>query len=176
MADTANIPLAAIDIETSGLAITNARVVQIGIVQADPDGTVRATWSAMIDHPFFEPTELPNPTTSPDVRATSFAEIANEVRTQLMQRVLVAHNAAFDIHILVREFADAGSRWRPDDVICTLTLARLRLPEEHSYRLAHLAQRLDLPRPTHDALVDARAALALYVALSDDASAPPASA
>lgn len=166
MSLTCGFPLTAIDLETTGLAVAKARIVAIGIVGADEDGVERDSWSALVG-PLAEALPPGFPRQCLDALLTSsFTEIAGEVLSRLAATTIVAHNAAFDVHVLAREFARAGRVWRPGRVCCTLVLARACLPGRLSYRLADLAGELGLPAATHDALSDARCALALYRALT----------
>lgn len=162
---TCNFPITAIDLETTGLAVASARIVQVGIVGADEDGVERDSWFALVGPPAEAlPWGLARPPTG-GLLASSFSEIADQVLSRLAATTIVAHNAAFDVHVLAQEFARAGRAWRPGRVRCTLALARARLPKRPSYRLADLAWELGLPRATHEALADARCALALYRSL-----------
>jgi DNA polymerase-3 subunit epsilon len=159
-------PIAAVDLETTGLDISRARLVQIAIVHANSQRVERAAWSAVVSEHLSGAVEGFLPRATPDLTVASFDDLAEEVLQRLDGRLLVAHGAAFDVHILARELAAAGARWRPAEVVCTRVLARLAKPDLASYRLIDLVEAYGLPLPTHDALDDARSALALYRALT----------
>ena len=166
MSLTDRFQLSAIDLETTGLAVAQARIVQIGIVRADEKGIELDSWSAYVGPKTVA--LLPGFVCrrSDQLLASSFSEVADEALSRLSATTIIAHNAAFDMHVLLSEFARAGRAWRPGPVRCTLMLARAHLPGRRSYRLADLAQELGLPAATHDALDDARCALALYRAIT----------
>jgi DNA polymerase-3 subunit epsilon len=165
---TPRYPLTAIDLETTGLTVAQAQIVQIAIIAADEKGVERDHWSALIVPLAGALPRGFEPQVDASVRADAFAQVADQVVLRLTATTIVAHNAAFDLHVLTRELARAGRSWRPGHVDCTLTLARARLPGRASYRLGDLARELGLPRTTHEALADARCALALYRTLMSD--------
>ena len=88
-------------------------------------------------------------------------------------RLLVAHNAAFDMSVL-RKSAD-HHRYRPPPVefVCTEKLARVAAPQQDSYRLDSLAAEFGLPLMHHDPLSDATAAGLLWLLLLERSGLPP---
>jgi exodeoxyribonuclease X len=91
-----------------------------------------------------------------------FAAIAPEVRAQLGDAVVVAHNASVDLGVLKRKLPG----FEPSAVLDTLKLSRRLLPDQASYRLGALVSYLHLAdglppqlkphRATYDVLVTAR--------------------
>ncbi len=82
--------------------------------------------------------------------------------------VLVAHNARFDLPFLRHEFGRLGLGF-PNRHVCTLELARRRLPRLPDHRLATVARHLlgDLPDDLrlHRALDDARLTARVWLAM-----------
>lgn len=80
---------------------------------------------------------------------------------------LVFHNASFDMRF-IGKYLEYYGHPLPDRVLDTLPLARRKLPELSSHRLAHLVQHLGLPvAPSHRAQDDSLATGHLYLALRD---------
>ena len=88
-------------------------------------------------------------------------------------RLLVAHNAAFDMSVL-RKSAD-HHRYRPPPVesVCTEKLASAAAPQQDWYRLDSLAAEFGLPLTHHDPLSDATAAGLLWLLLLERSGLPP---
>ena len=61
--------------------------------------------------------------------APLFSQVAGEVIRRLAGRVVVAHNATFDLRFLTAELERAGIElWQPPEILCTMQLARHFLP------------------------------------------------
>jgi DNA polymerase III epsilon subunit-like protein len=94
--------------------------------------------------------------------APAFADIEDEVRRALADRLLVAHNAHVDVAVLRRELRG----WVSPEAFDTLKLAKRLLPGQPSYRLGALVKALYLDdgmppglephRAAYDVLVTAR--------------------
>jgi DNA polymerase-3 subunit epsilon len=170
----ASVPLptfAVVDLETSGLSIRRHRVLQIGLVIVQADGTVLDEWSSFVKLRWplqrVGPTEIHGITRRTLRRAPALDEALDELGARLDGSLFTAHNAAFDAG-----FLDRASRHRPatdplrrslDPALCTLRMSRrLDLEREQSHRLADVCARYDVPleRP-HDALGDALATAAV---------------
>ena len=118
---------AVLDLETTGLyPKTGARIVEIGVVFLDAAGATVSHWETLVD-PERDPgpTEIHGVTSAMLERAPTFAAIAGNLASSLEGRVLVAHNAKFDVGFLDAEFARAGVGWSREP-LCTLKLARRR--------------------------------------------------
>ncbi len=74
------------------------------------------------------------------VRAPRFREIAWPLRAFLGSRVLVAHNARFDVAFLNAELQRAGGSPLDDPLLCTLALSRRLFPELPNHRLPTVAR------------------------------------
>lgn len=99
-----------------------------------------------------------------------FPEVWDQVTQMIGDRLVIAHNTAFDVPVLRRsaEFHD----YKPDPFYfaCTYRTARSAMPEEQSWKLKELADRFGIPLSDddhHDPLLDAKAAGRLWLALSD---------
>jgi DNA polymerase-3 subunit epsilon len=148
------------DLETTGLAPARDRVVELAVVQLDPDANITGEFSTLID-----PGRDVGPTRIHGIRAAdvsgapTFAAAAAAVRRLLSGRVLVAHNASFDALFLGAEFYRCGVRLPPPPVMCTMRLAShyLRGLPARSLTACCLAAGVELSQH-HSALHDARAA------------------
>ena len=84
----------------------------------------------------------------------------------LRGRVLVAHNAAFDVRVLRQAFARAALEWPAPPVMCTVALARRFAPLQRRRGLATLAGALGIEvDEVHRALPDARTCARVFCAL-----------
>ncbi len=89
-------------------------------------------------------------------------QLANDLRN----RVLVAHNARFDVRVLRQAFARAALEWPDPPVMCTVQLARRFLPLQPRRGLATLAGALGIEvDEVHRALPDARTCARVFCAL-----------
>jgi DNA polymerase-3 subunit epsilon len=100
-------PLAFIDLETTGINISNDRIVEIAIVKISPDG------SKTVKRKLINPT-IPIPQSSTDVHgisnvmvkdAPTFKQVANEIKQFIEGCDIGGYNSnRFDIPMLVEEF------------------------------------------------------------------------
>lgn len=100
-------PLAFFDLETTGLNITNDRIVEISVLKIMPDGTQK-TLTKLINPTIPIPPEVTeiHGITDEDVKdSPTFSELANELNQFLSNCDLSGYNALkFDIPMLVEEF------------------------------------------------------------------------
>jgi DNA polymerase-3 subunit epsilon/CBS domain-containing protein len=166
----ANTPLSALeavvlDTETTGLEVSAARIVEIGLwgLRLDLD------WSRLV-HP-----GQPIPAGAAAVHgiddaavadAAPFREVWPEAEALIGPRIVLGHSLGFDMAILRRECLAAGLPWREPPWLDTRLLALLvdaRLPD---FSLSALAHWLGLPpHGAHRALADAKATAAVFEAL-----------
>lgn len=162
---------AVVDLETSGLNTKRHRILQVGVVVVDADGSVIDQWSSLVKLRW--PLQRVGPTSIHGITRASLsgAPALDEALDQLGERmngaVFTAHNAAFD-----SEFIARAVRRRPNDDpvrlgleprLCTLRMSRRLDPDrELSHRLGDVCERygVTLERP-HDALGDATATAAV---------------
>jgi DNA polymerase III subunit epsilon len=122
---------AVIDVETTGLnPALHDRVIEIAIVQTDERGEVQSTWETLVNPGRdLGPQTIHHIAAADVLDAPTFAQVAAEVVRRLDGRVIVAHNAAFDVRFLTAELERAGvDLWQPPEVLCTMQLARHFLP------------------------------------------------
>lgn len=161
---------AALDLETTGLDPGRDRVIEIGAVAFNRDGVSdslqrladpgRAVPDAVIRLTGIQPAELRG--------ALSPEQALSELASFLDGRQAVGHGAGLDIG-----FLEAAGLWPEGrELIDTLTVARILLPNSPSHSLPLLAAQLGLeqPRP-HRALDDADATRQLFLRLRDEAAA-----
>jgi DNA polymerase-3 subunit epsilon len=167
---------ATIDFETSGLAPSRgARALEIAVVHSDADGVITGRWDTLINaHGPVGPTFVHRITRAALTNAPDFGAIAPELLELLRGRVVVAHNAGFDLRFLVAELELIGYRFAAAPVaLCTQRLARQYLPDSRR-SLARLCEvfGIDLAG-AHRASVDAFATAQLlecYLASAPDRS------
>jgi DNA polymerase III subunit epsilon len=155
------------DLETTGLRAAEHDILEFAAVQASADGTVLATYSALVR------VELPLPAEIVRLTGISDADVAREGRpleealTDFLafvgERPVFFHNAPFDQGFL-KQAAAATKKKFSSPVHDTLPLARKAWPELGGYKLGGLAAHIGAPAPTHRALADARATLAVLLA------------
>lgn len=159
---------AIIDFETTGFnAGGTDRVVEVAVVHADVDGRVTGAWDTLVNPGRDVGATRIHGITGGDVmRAPTFAQIAPRLVELLAGRVLVAHNAPFDVDFLDLEFARTAIEGVTDSVraiVDTRVVSGLVWPGEPA-GLDALSDRLGVDRGArgaaqgglHGALADAR--------------------
>jgi DNA polymerase-3 subunit epsilon len=152
-----------VDLETTGLYPSVDRVVEVAVVLLGTDLEVVSEFCTLVDpRRDVGPTGLPGVRARDVIGAPTFAEVASAVWGMLSGRVLVAHNASFDVRFLDAEFARCGLRLPPPPVMCTMALAShyLRGLPGRSLAACCAAAGVRLTEH-HSALADARAAASL---------------
>ncbi len=93
-------------------------------------------------------------------------EVLPELADMLEGRVMVAHNARFDVGVLRQAFERVGLRWPKPPVLCTVQLARRFAPLVRRRGLASLAGSLGIEvEEVHRALPDALTCARVFCAL-----------
>src|SRR5574343_233075 len=152
------LPLAFVDLETTGAPATHDRITEIGIIAVDDDGTVRE-WQQLVNPgmripPFIE--QLTGISDDIVADAPPFEAIAGETLKRLEGRLFIAHNARFDYGFLKNEFKRLGITFRAS-VLCTVKLSRTLFPEHKRHNLDSLIERHELQAEArHRALADAQ--------------------
>jgi DNA polymerase-3 subunit epsilon len=102
-----------------------------------------------------------------DVKAApEFPEVVAEFIPELSGRVVLAHNATFDVRVLCAALASYGRTVPEFSYLCTTMLSRQSWPEEKTFELPALAQRLGIKFQHHHAAEDAYACAEIAVAAS----------
>jgi DNA polymerase-3 subunit epsilon len=162
---------AVVDLETSGLNTKRHRILQLGMVVVDADGSVVDQWSSLVKLRWplqrVGPTSIHGITRSTLRGAPTLDEALDELGARMNGAVFTAHNAAFDSEFIARAVrrrsSDDPVRRSLQPRLCTLRMSRRLDPDrEFSHRLGDVCERFGvaLERP-HDALGDAAATAAV---------------
>lgn len=161
--ELATTPFAVVDVETTGLSpLRGHRIVEIAVVSCRPDGTVEDFWHTLVD-PGVDvgPSRVHGLVATDVIGAPTFDDIAGDIAARLEGRVLVAHNASFDVGFLRIEFARAGHEPPKWPMLCTMALADRASPGPgRSLAAACAAHEIPLEN-AHSAREDALATAAL---------------
>lgn len=151
------LPLAFLDLETTGCSPARDRIIEIGICFSD-HGRPSGEWQTLVNpglplSPFIRNyTGISDAMVAP---AAPFAAHGDEVLRRLAGRIVVAHNASFDYGFLRAEFARCGVAFEMP-VLCTVKLSRRLNPGERRHGLDALIARHNLRcEARHRALGDA---------------------
>lgn len=165
---------AVIDFETTGLfAGGHDRVVEVAMVHVDPNGEIEGRWDTLVNPGRdLGPQHIHRIRAAEILDAPTFAQIIPRLLELLAGRVVVSHNASFDLKFLAAEFDRAGVWGVPSITsLCTMQLARDYLPGA-GRSLADCCDALDIVlegahRASADALATAQL-LAAYIETTDD--------
>ena len=86
----------------------------------------------------------------------SFAELWDKIRPHLENKVVIAHNAAFDIGVLRSMLDEYGLAYPDFQYVCTVDIARRVWKNVLNYKLSTLAAHFSIEFDHHNALHDAR--------------------
>lgn len=160
---------AVVDTETTGFSNAD-RIIEIGVVICDPNGTPVAEWDSLINPgpgPI-GPTHIHGISRDMLIDAPRFEDIADSLGRLLSGNLLVAHNAPFDARMLRNEYDRLGVTvpLSKGQYTCTLRQSRLTWPQATSYTLEDLCSLVGVHYPvTHRALADAQATAAVLKAM-----------
>jgi DNA polymerase-3 subunit epsilon len=148
---------AAVDVETTGLHPVRNRIVEISVIQLDADANPTDEWSTLVNPGPVPPlTRIHGITTAELQGAPTFAGLVPELLWRLSGRVIVAHNAPFDVAFLQAETVRAGIAWGPVEGFCTMEVIN-ELGISRSRKLHVCCDELGVPiGAAHSALADAR--------------------
>lgn len=157
-------PYAVIDVETTHGDPRIGRILEIGIVLHDGREVLDA-WSTLIRPQVQVPPFIRRLTgIGPDDlrQAPTFRQAARMVQGFTRGRIVVAHNARFDMTALSQAFAREGISFsRP--TLCTEQLSRQLLPNLAHYNLAGMCRHFGISYPVrHRAHFDAMATAGLF--------------
>ena len=135
----------AFDVETTGVG-NGDRVVEIATLTIDlATGEIIGRYETLINpERDIGPTSIHGISPKMVELAPTFKEVAHTVSRQLNGTILVAHNLAFDIRMLMNEFSRIGGQFDPGEGFCTLRATGMKLAVateamEVSHRNAHQA-------------------------------------
>ncbi len=148
--------LAFVDLETTGMAASRERIIEIGLIEVDRNDVHQ--WSTLIRPEQHVPSfisELTGISSDMLVSAPRFADIAHALHARLAKCLFIAHHARFDYSFLRSEFRRVGIDFSPT-VLCTVKLSRHLFPGFAHHNLDALIERHRLVvSERHRALGDA---------------------
>jgi DNA polymerase-3 subunit epsilon len=158
----------AVDTETNGYGGDLCEMTEVGAVLVG-GGELHETYDSLVrvERPLSRGIQRFTGITQGMVDGASPAEeVLGEVRDMLDGRVMIAHNARFDVGVLRQAFERAGLDWPKPPVICTVALARRFAPLVRKRGLASLAGSLGIDvEEVHRALPDALTCARVFCAL-----------
>lgn len=174
----AELPIALVDVETTGRDPAADRVVEVGIAVARGGVITSRGWLVDPGLPIPADATAVHGITDEDVRySPAFADIAGELREAVAGCVPAAYNAAFDRAFLEAECARAGVKapFGAVEWLDPLVWARELQKEHRSRALGEVCARLGIDhQAAHRARGDAEAALRVLFALGADPRVPRA--
>ena len=152
-------PFAVVDVETTGLFAKIDRVIEIAIVEVDPQGRISDEYTTLVNPDRdIGPTDLHGITAGDVLSAPRFREIIGDILERLAGRIFVAHNVSFDVRFITTEMSRNGCDLPRFPVACTMKLARRVDPDIPGRKLKVLCDYFDIEiGSAHSALDDARA-------------------
>jgi DNA polymerase-3 subunit epsilon len=150
-----------IDTETTGL-FKKDRIVEIACV-VFKNGKMLEEWSTLVNpNRDLGPTHIHKITPSMVSIAPTFEEISNDLLRLLNGRIIVCHNASFDVRMLRQEFERIAVTVDFGSPFCTMVASRQVLPTGLD-NLSDACQGLGIELAgVHSALGDARMTMALF--------------
>jgi DNA polymerase-3 subunit epsilon len=157
----------AFDVETTGL-YKNDRIVEIAFV-AFCDGKVLEEWSTLVN-PLRDigKSNIHGVTSSMVSTAPLFEDVINDIFRIINGRVLVAHNLAFDIRMLIQEFNRANTQGEIGKGFCTMVASRRLLPGVGDSLASTCAELGVESLKAHSAFGDAHMAMQVFEKLMED--------
>jgi DNA polymerase-3 subunit epsilon len=166
---------AVIDFETTGLfSRSSDRVIEVAVVHVDATGRITRHWDTLINPGRDLGRQDIHRIRAADViQAPNFAQVAPKLIQLISGRVIVAHNARFDLGFLIAELDRIAYEADLElSGICTMQLAREYLPGS-GRKLSDCCAAFDIPfGDAHRALADAVATahlLGAYIAEAPEA-------
>ncbi len=155
---------AIIDIETTGLNSRGDRITEIAILLHDGE-KITDQFNTLINPerriPHFI-TGLTGIDNKMVEKAPRFCEVAKEIVEITENRIIVAHNAAFDYNFIKNEFKWLSYEYKRK-TLCTVKLSRKLIPDLPSYSLENLCKKLNIENHSkHRAMGDAMATNQLF--------------
>jgi DNA polymerase-3 subunit epsilon len=158
----------AVDTETNGQPKDRCELTEVGVVLVG-GGELHDRWSSLVgvSEPLGRGIQRFTGITQAMVdEAPPPEQVLPELAEQLRGRLLVAHNARFDVGVLKQAFERAELEWPDPPVLCTVALARRLAPLQRRRGLASLADALGIEvSQTHRALPDAETCARVLCAL-----------
>lgn len=156
-------PLTVVDVETTGSRPSQARVIEVAVIQGSLEAGVSFETSFLINAQVSVPhsiTCLTGITTEMVEQGKPAAMVWETVLPHLRQGVLTGHNLAFDYSFLQAEYRQLGRSFKRQEShrFCTVLLSRLLLADLPSRSLPQLVKHFNFNvGPSHRALADTKA-------------------
>ncbi len=152
-----------IDFETANTLRSSA--CAIGMCLFNERGECVDDYYSLIrpERPYFDPrcTAVHNINPYEILAAPPLGRLWSEITAFIGDRILVAHNAPFDMSVLFESASSSGLAGLDNEYYCTLSLSR-RLLDLESYRLSNIARYYGWNYRSHMALDDALVAGYLF--------------
>jgi len=165
-----------IDLETTGLDPEHDDIIEIGMVHIDENST-GSCFQSLFDPGYPVPefiTRITGIAAADCAEAPKLADNFDEVMEFAGSRIVIAHNARFDLGFLKKAYKKEKKRpgrFPLKQSIDTLELSRMLLPHAASHRLESLVSLFSLDSgDAHRALSDARACAGVFLALINQIS------
>ena len=162
----------AIDFETANEKRTSACALGIAVVE---NGEIIETrdWLIKPTPNYFNDTNRQIHGISPaDVRnSPKFDEIFEEIQPYLEGKLVIAHNAGFDMSVLRKTLDAYDMPYGNFNCACSYLLAKAIFPDLGSHRLDVLCKRYRIPLNHHDAQSDAIGCAKLFMKLAEEKGA-----
>ena len=153
-------PFAVVDVEATSGDLLSARVIEVGIVLLDAHGQLEGRFESLVDPGVGFGGNVHGLCPDDVATAPPFSAIADEVAAHLRGRVLVAHEASFDLAMLRGELGRCGHRLDPVAVCTRENLPALGV---RARSLVGVCAELGIDhRSPHRALPDAEATAELW--------------
>jgi len=160
-----------IDIETTGMSSTSAKILEIGAVKFYPFGETVDTYSQLI-HPGieipFEVTLIHNITDGMVKNSPEIKDVYPVFLEFIQDYPIICHNAGFDFAFLSLNAKELGFTFKSNSIFDTLILSKKAFPYK-KHNLDELKNLLGLKAEgeRHRALTDAMLAMQLFEACLD---------
>lgn len=152
-----------IDIETTGGRRDGHKITEIAIINFDGEKSIEE-YSTLINPERNIPLAITYFTGISNEMvqdAPKFYEVAKKIVELTEGNIFVAHNVFFDFNFIKHEFQSLGYSYNREK-LCTVRLARQKLPGHKSYSLGNICNDLGIEiKNRHRALGDARATVEL---------------
>ncbi|GGN98372.1 exonuclease domain-containing protein [Saccharibacillus kuerlensis] len=162
----------AIDFETANAK--RASVCAVGLVDVRDGQIVDEYYTLVNPHDDFDRFCIAVHGITPDQveNSPSFTDIWPELRSRIENRILVAHNASFDMSVLRRSAEEHGLELPHIQYMCSCLMSRKIWPGMPNHKLNTVARELNLGAfKHHDAIEDARTAAKIFLRCSEAGNA-----
>lgn len=148
----------AIDFETANRSRSSACSMAAVTVE---DGQIVKTAYSLIRPPTLQfdywNTKIHGITAQDVADKPTFADLWQKIKPHLENKVVIAHNAAFDMSVLRSVLNEYTLPYPRFQYVCTVDIARRVWRDSDNYKLSTLAERFAIKFDHHNALHDARA-------------------